>query len=270
MTDTDIAPLKDGLLATWSAGDYGKVAKALSASAEAFLSRLEGPPGARLLDIACGAGQVAIPAARAGAEVTGLDLVPAWIEQARARAEAEGLPARFEVGDAEALPFADAEFDVTLSLIGAMFAPRPERVAAEMLRVTRRGGRIAMGNWTAEGFVGGFFAAVAAHVPPPDMPSPLLWGEEETVRTRFGDGVSDLRMERHMHRFDYAMPPEEIAAHYAANFGPVNRAVAALDPAGRESLLADLAALWREANQTGRDDRVVVDAEILEVQATRA
>lgn len=270
MTQTDIAPLKEGLLATWSAGDYGKVATALSASAEAFLARLEVPPGARLLDIACGAGQVAIPAARAGAGVTGIDLVPAWIEQARARAEAEGLAARFEVGDAEALPFGDGDFDVTLSLIGAMFAPRPERVAAEMVRVTRPGGKIAMGNWTADGFIGSFFRAVSAHVPPPDMPSPLLWGDEETVSARFGDAVSELRMERRMHRFEYAMPPEEIAAHYAANFGPVNRAVAALDPAGQEALLADIAALWREANQTGLSDHVLVDAEILEVQAVRA
>jgi ubiquinone/menaquinone biosynthesis C-methylase UbiE len=126
-----------------------------------------------MLDVACGAGQIAIPAARAGARVTGIDIASNWIEQARSRAKAEGVDVRFEEGDAELLSFEDAAFDLVLSLIGAMFAPRPERVAAELVRVCRPGGRIAMANWTPEGHVGQMFKIIGKHVPPPLMASPL-------------------------------------------------------------------------------------------------
>jgi SAM-dependent methyltransferase len=130
-------------------------------------------------------------------------------------------------GDAEDLPFEEGAFDVVASLIGAMFAPRPERAAAEMLRVCRPGGRTVMGNWTPDGFVGAFFRTVGAHVPPPEMPSPLLWGTEAAVRERFGDGVSELTATRTAHRFDYPWPPERVVAHYRKNFDPVIRAVRA-------------------------------------------
>lgn len=264
----EIGDLKQRLHGTWAAGDYGKIARGLQRSAEAFLDDIGVQPGEELLDIACGAGQLAIPAARAGARVTGLDLAEQWIEQARERAAAEGLEARFDVGDAEALPYDDAGFDVIVSLIGVMFAPRPEVATAEMLRVCRPGGRIVLGNWTAEGFVGEFFRTVAAHVPPPDMPSPLLWGNEDTVRERLGPHVSELRLARRMLHFDYPMAPPEVAHHYFAHFGPTRKAWESLDEDGRQALHADLESLWQRHNQAD-DGTTQVDGEILEVIATR-
>lgn len=264
----ELGELKQRLHGTWSAGDYGQIARGLQRSAEAFLDRIGVQAGDELLDIACGAGQLAIPAARAGARVTGLDLAEQWIEQARERAAAEGLEARFDVGDAEDLPYDDARFDIVVSLIGVMFAPRPEVATAEMLRVCRPGGRIVLGNWTAEGFVGEFFRTVAAHVPPPDMPSPLLWGSEDSVRERLGPHVSELRLTRGMLHFDYPMPPDEVAHHYCVHFGPTKMAWESLDEAGRQALFADLESLWRRHNQAD-DDSTRVDGEILEVVATR-
>lgn len=269
-TSTDDPALKDRLRATWAAGDYARIAEPLAASAEAFLDRLRVEPGERLLDIACGAGQIARPAARRGARATGVDIVEALVREGATRARQEGLDVRFEVGDAEALPFEDASFDHAISLIGAMFALNPDRVAAEMLRVTRPGGRIAMGNWTPEGFIGDFFRTVAAHVPPPPMPSPLLWGNEEVVRERFGDGVRDLVAEPTTYRFRYPMPPEAVVEHFRENFGPVVTAMGKLDAAGRAALEADLVALWRGANEADGEDEVIVHAGILEVRATRA
>lgn len=271
MTDgpQNIDALKSRLEAIWTAGDYGVIASGLEKSAEAFLARIPLAPGERVLDVACGAGQLAIPAARNGARVTGLDLAENWIAQARARAAAEGLEVRFDVGDAEDMPYGDGEFDLVISLIGVMFAPRPERATAELLRVCRPGGRIVLGNWTPEGFVGEFFRTVARHVPPPDMPSPLLWGDEAVVRERLSEEVADLRIARNFLHFDYPMAPSAVAAHYLEHFGPTRQAAAALDDAGRASLLADLEALWSRHNDAS-DGTTQVDAEILEVVARKA
>src|ERR687893_2386865 len=151
---TEMETLKARLKATWMSGDYGTFAKYLEPGALEFLGRLRVEPGTEMLDVACGAGQISIPAARDGARVTGVDIATNSIERARARAQDEGLDARFDEGDAEELPYGDASFDVVVSLFGAMFAPRPERVAAELVRVCRPGGRIAVADWTPGGFVG--------------------------------------------------------------------------------------------------------------------
>jgi len=147
----EMESLKTRLRTTWMSGDYGYFAKYLLPGAMDFLNRLDIAPGTRMLDVACGAGQIAIPAARAGVDVTGIDIAANLIDQAQARARAEKLDVRFDEGDAERLPYADASFDLVVSLIGAMFAPVPERVAAELVRVCRPGGRIVMANWTPEG-----------------------------------------------------------------------------------------------------------------------
>lgn len=267
----DLATLKETLHHVWSAGDYGEVAKALELGSQDFLARIPVEPGARVLDLACGTGQLALPLARAGARVTGIDIAEPQISKARARATAEGLDIRFEVGDAEDISHDDGAFDLVISLIGAMFAPRPERAAAEMLRVCRPGGRIVMGNWTADGFVGGFFRAVAAHAPPPDIPSPLLWGDPDTVRQRLGPGCREVTTTPCPIRFRYDTGPAGVAAHYACNFGPVVSAMEGLDGAGRKALLADLEALWADANQAAEPEhQTIVDAELLEVIATRS
>jgi SAM-dependent methyltransferase len=265
----EMETLKARLKATWMSGDYGTFAKYLEPGAMEFLERISVPAGAEMLDVACGAGQISIPAARAGARVTGVDIATNSIEQARARAQDEGLDARFEEGDAEELPYGDASFDLVASLIGAMFAPRPDRVASELVRVCRPGGRIAMGNWTPEGFVGQMFKVIGGHVPPPAlMPSPLLWGDEATVRGRLSDGVAELTLTKRRYPFHYPFPPAEVVEHFRTYYGPMNRAFNTLDEAGGDALRGDLERLWTEHN-TGTDGTTRYDSEYLEVVALR-
>src|SRR5215467_1447925 len=156
-TSAEFEQLKAKLKTTWTTGDYDTFSRYMEEGAVEFYQSLGVKPGAKLLDVGCGAGQVALIAARAGANVTGCDIATNWLEKARARAAAEGLTAIFEEGDAESLPYPDASFDVVTSIFGAMFAPRPERVAAELTRVCRPSGMIAMANWTPTGFVGQMF-----------------------------------------------------------------------------------------------------------------
>lgn len=268
-TTPEVEALKARLKTTWNTGDYGAVAAYLESSAAEFLARIPIEPATRVLDVACGSGQAAIPLAKAGAEVTGVDIAPQSLEQARARAKAEGLDIQFDEGDAEMLPYEDASFDLVISLIGAMFAPRPERVAAELVRVCRSGGRIVMANWTPEGFIGLFLKTVGRHVPPPSlMPSPLLWGDEATVRQRLSEGVADLQLTKRIYPFRYPFPPSEVVEHYREYYGPVNRAFAALDAAGQKALSDDLEKLWTEHNRA-TDGTTYVEAEILEVVAVR-
>ena len=265
----EMEALKTRLKATWMAGDYGTFATYLEPSAMEFLARLRVEPGTRMLDVACGAGQISIPAARAGARVTGVDIATNSIEQARVRAREEGLDARFDEGDAEMLPYEDASFDLVTSLFGAMFAPRPERVAAELVRVCRPGGRIVMGNWTPEGFIGQLFKIIGHHVPPPpQMPSPLLWGDEATVRERLSEGVADLSLTKRQYPFHYPFPPAEVVEHFRTYYGPMNRAFNALDDAGQDALRRDLEQLWTEHN-SATDGTTRYDAEYLEVVALR-
>ena len=149
--------LKARLKSIWMAGDYDRFSRYMESGAREFYERLPVAPGCRFLDVGCGSGQLALMAAKDGLEVTGVDIAGNWVERARARAQGEDLRARFEEADAEALPFEDASFDVVASLIGAMFAPRPDLVAKELLRVCVPGGTIAMANWTPQGFVGQMF-----------------------------------------------------------------------------------------------------------------
>lgn len=266
----EMAALKAKLKVTWMAGDYGYFAKYLEPGAVEFLERLDVQPGMRLLDVACGAGQLAIPAARAGAKVTGVDIATNSIEQARARARAEGLPVQFDEGDAEMLPYEDQSFDLTVSLIGAMFAPRPDLVASEMIRVTRPGGQIVMANWTPSGFVGQMFKIIGKHSPPsPLMPSPLKWGDEETIRERFSSGVSNLRLTKRLYTIDYPFSPGEVTEFYRSFYGPINRAFAGLDAEKQTALREDLERLWTEQRRS-HNGVARYEYEYLEVAAVRA
>ena len=175
----DLEAIKARARATWMAGDYPRVARLTEPAANEFVARLQLKPGMKVLDVACGSGNLAIPAAKAGAIVTGIDIAPNLLDQARARAAGETLDIRFEEGDAEDLPFEEGAFDVVLSMFGTMFAPRPEVVAGELTRVCRQGGRIALASWTPSGFIGELFRVTSRHVPPPaGVPSPLMWGDE--------------------------------------------------------------------------------------------
>ena len=274
MQSTQMSPemetLKSKLRATWIAGDFGEIAKSIEKGAEEFVQRLDLQPGMKVLDVATGTGNLAIPAAKTGADVTGIDIAPNLIEQATANAEAQGLKAKFEVGDAEALPYDDNTFDVVMTMFGAMFAPRPDVTAGELLRVTKPGGLVTMANWTPEAFVGKMFKIGSKHVPPPPgMPPPVLWGNEDTVRQRLSDGVSDLKMERRKIMFTFPFGPAEVVEHFKKYFGPTNKAFANLDDAGQAALRKDLEDLWTEANQA-TDGTTLVEGEYLEVRATKA
>src|SRR5437588_6692919 len=246
----DIAALKTKMREAWMAGDFGVIARYAEAAEEEFVARLKVTPGTRVLDVACGTGNTAIPAAQAGAKVTGVDIAPNLIAQAQQRARQAGVTAEFREGDAEQLSFPDAAFDVVISVFGAMFAPRPERVASELLRVCRPGGMIAMANWTPSGFVGTMFALNAKHVPPPPgIPAPSLWGDENVVRQRFGNGVRQIKLTRVMCDFRYPFPPAEVLQLFRKYFGPTQVAFSKLDAKGQAAMAADLERLWTEHNQ---------------------
>ncbi len=267
---TEMQALKDRLRAAWIAGDFGVIARSIEEGAAEFIDGLGLKPGTRLLDVACGTGNTAIPAAKAGAIVTGVDIAPNLIEQAIGRAATEGVDAKFDVGDAEAMPYEDGSFDVVTTMFGAMFAPRPDVTAAELKRVCRSGGLIAMANWTPEAFTGQMFKLGAKHVPPPPgMTPPVLWGSEDVVRERFSTGISDLQLNRIKIMFLYPFGPAEVVEQFRLFFGPTVKAFASLDAAGQEALEADLIGLWTENNRA-TDGTTQVESEYLEVRATRA
>jgi SAM-dependent methyltransferase len=265
---TELESLKSRMKATWMSGDFDRVAQVYAPCAQAFVGRLTLKPGERVLDVACGSGNLSFPAARAGADVTGLDIATNLVQTARGRARAEGLHVYFDEGDAERMPYGDSSFDVVMTMFGAMFAPRPEEAAAELLRVCRPGGRVAMANWTPSGFIGRMFKATAAHVPPPDIPSPLLWGDEATVRARLREGVSELHFNLRTVAFRLPLTPEQTVDFFREWYGPTLRAFASLDEGGRAELRRDLTSLWSEHN-LATDGTTHVESEYLEVVATR-
>jgi ubiquinone/menaquinone biosynthesis C-methylase UbiE len=270
LATSDFAELKSGLKASWIAGDFGQVANFTAAEAEKFVTRLGIAAGARVLDVACGTGNTAIPASRAGASVRGVDIAPNLLSQARKRAATEGLEIGFDEGDAEELPYSDQSFDVVLTMFGAMFAPRPDRVAAELVRVCKPGGLIAMANWTPEGFVGKSFQVTAKMVPPPpSVPPPVLWGDEQTVRQRFSNATSTLNLVRQKAQFKYPFMPKEVVEFFRRYFGPTQTAFSRLDEAGQTALAAQLESLWTEYNSAS-DGTTSVEAEYLDVRAIRA
>jgi SAM-dependent methyltransferase len=192
------------------------------------------------------------------------------VEQARENAQREGLKAQFDEGDAEALEYMDESFDVVATMFGAMFAPRPDVTSTELLRVCKRGGQLAMANWTPAGFIGQMFKATAAHVPPPPgMPSPVLWGVEEQVRERLGADISSLQTNLRHVSFKFPFPPADVVEHFRNYYGPTQKAFGALDENGQAELRRDLEKLWADHNRM-TDGTTDVESEYLEVIATRA
>ncbi len=266
---TEIDALKAKLKATWSAGDFDKIAQTYALGAADFIARLALKPGTRVLDVACGSGNLSFPAAQAGAIVTGIDIAPNMIATARARAATEGVKIQFDEGDAEQLPYEEASFDVIVSMFGAMFAPRPELIVAELARVCRSGGQLAMANWTPAGFIGQMFKRTASHVPPPaGMPSPVLWGDQTTVSERLQEQFTSLQLTPRKMPFTMKMTPPEVVEYFRQWYGPTQRAFAALDEAGQAALRYDLEQLWAQHNQA-TDGTTHVEAEYLEVLAQR-
>ncbi|HVJ05274.1 MAG TPA: methyltransferase domain-containing protein [Candidatus Saccharimonadales bacterium] len=256
----------------WMAGDFGVVARTISADAESFVTGLAIPAGVHVLDVACGTGNLAIPLARQGAQVTGVDIATNLLAQARERANAENLGATFDEGDAEQLPYADASFDIVVSMFGAMFAPRPELVAAEFARVLKPKGLLAMANWNPASFSGQMFKVTSRHIPPPPgIAAPVLWGDEVTVRKRLAPYFVDVQTQIIPIDFDLPTNPAGAVAFFRKYFGPVQAAFNRLDEAGQEAFAADLESLWSRANVApDPDTHTLIRNEYLQVTATRA
>ncbi len=255
--------------ATWEAGHYATFATYMEPGAVDLLETWGVEPGQSLLDVGCGAGQLAIPAARMGLQATGVDIAANLVAAARERARVEGLSARFDEGDAEALAYDDDSFDVVASIFGAMFAPRPERVAAELLRVCRPGGRILMGNWTPDSFPAHMFKTVARYVPPPpNLTPPTRWGVEGVVRDRLAD-AAEIRVEKRLYtRWVYPFPVPDVVSFFAEHFGPMVRANAALDQKRRDELRTDLLQVYERFNLS-TNGHTQLEGEFLSVEAVR-
>jgi len=266
----DLEAVKQVQQRTWSDGDFAMVANLIMDVAESLVEALDIVPDERVLDVACGSGNGAIAAARRSwGNTVGVDYVPALLERGRERAAADRLEIEFVEGDAESLPFEDGEFDVVLSIFGAMFAPDQEKAAAELLRVCKPGGRIGMCNWTPEGSVGRMFQTVAGHAPPPPgVPSPLAWGSEERLRELFGDGVSELRVEERRAREAFRSA-DHFVDFFRTYFGPIKVAFERVGADGGEALAADLRN-YIEADRIEDPRAIVVEPEYLQVIATRA
>ncbi len=269
-TAPDNAALTAAEQRVWSAGDFSMVGSLVIYASECLAEALAIVPDERVLDVACGSGNGAIAAARrAWGNTVGADFVPALLERARERAAAERLDIEFVEGDAQDLPFADASFDVAMSIFGAMFAPDQERAAAELLRVVKPGGRIGMANWTPDGSLTDFFAILTKHTggPPPGTVPPVLWGSEERVRELFGDGVSELRFERRVSRQAFRSP-EHYLDFFRTYFGPLRSAFEKVGPAGAPALEAELRAYLETASTDPR--ALVLEPDYLQVVAIRA
>jgi SAM-dependent methyltransferase len=263
--------VKQNIRDVWMAGDFGKIAKGNVREAEAFVGRLDLPVGAKVLDVACGTGNVSLPLARRGARVTGVDIAPNLLAQARERARAEGLEISFEEGDAEQLPYPDSAFDAVITMFGAMFAPQPERVVAECARVLKVGGQLAMANFTPGGFAGRMFQLTARHVGTPmGIAPPAQWGHPMVVRGRLAPSFDKIELDLIPMQVDFPGSPAQAVMFFRTWFGPTNAAFNSLDEDGQARLAADLEDLWAEGN-TAPDPatRTLIENEYLQVVARR-
>lgn len=267
-TSPDLTELRDKQQKVWSSGDYNKIAALTVPVSEHLVDHVGVSPTDRVLDVATGTGHVALAAARRSAESVGIDYVPALLDIARRRAEAEDLVVELAEADAERLPYDDASFDVVMSAIGVMFAADHDTAARELVRVTRPGGRIGLASWTPEGFVGGILRTVGAHVSPPPGAQPATrWGTEEVVADLLGDGVHDVRSVTATVTQRFA-DGAGFADLFLTYYGPTFAAAGRLDEEGRAALRADLVAL-AESHDRGEGDGLVCDWEYRIVTATR-
>jgi len=257
--------------AAWASGDYSVVAAQIMPMAENLIDAADMPAGARVLDVAGGSGNAAIAAARAGCDVLCTDYVPSLLERARERAAAEHLDIELQEADAEALPFDDASFDGVTSVVGVMFAPDQERAAAEMLRVCRPGGTIALASWTPDSFVGDVFRLVGSHVPPPPgVKPPGLWGTEERLQELLGSGLASMGAVRRMFVFRYRSA-EAMVDTFRDFYGPTHKAFGALSEEEAGTFYDEFVELVRRHDRRGEPDGpVAVPSTYLEVVATRS
>jgi SAM-dependent methyltransferase len=267
LVSVDLGAIKAKQQAMWASGDFAVIGNTLQIVGETLCEAADVQAGSRVLDVACGNGNASLAAAHRFCRVVGLDYVPTLLARAKERADAERLGIEFVEGDAEALPFPSESFDAALSTFGVMFAPHQEKAARELVRVVRPGGKIALANWTPEGFIGRMLVAVGKHVPPPPgVASPIYWGNEQRLRELFPD-VRVIRLERRIFKFRYESTPHFISV-FRNYYGPTHKAFGALDASGQARLGDDLRALieqCRAPDTTG----LVVPAEYLEVVIER-
>lgn len=266
-TSPEIDAIKGRQQATWASGDFSVIGTSLQIVGELLSEAVEIEAGWHVLDVAAGNGNAALAAARRNAHVVAIDYVPELLEDAAARATANGLPLATEVGDAEQLPFGDRTFDAVLSTFGVMFTPRPEVAAAELLRVTRPGGRVGLASWTPTSFVAEMFNTVSRYITPPALPSVFQWGDRAAVNDLLGDGIQAVgaRTRQFVFRYESAEHFVDVFRRY---YGPTNRAFASLDVDRQDALehnLIKLARIWNWSTAGA----LAVPAEYLELVAIR-
>ena len=267
-TQPDLGTVKTRQQGAWSSGDYAIVGTTLQIVGETLCEALDLRAGQKVLDVAAGNGNATLAAARRWCEVVSTDYVPALLERGRERAAAERLAIEFREADAEALPFADASFDVVVSTFGVMFTPNQDKAATELLRVCKRGGKIGLANWTPEGFIGQLFKTIGKHMPPPaGVRSPALWGTGARITELFGAHTSSIQLERRNFVFRYRSAKHWLDV-FKTYYGPLLKTFGSLDPQAQAALTDDLLALIKRFDRSG-DKTMVVPSEYLEVVVTR-
>jgi SAM-dependent methyltransferase len=256
---------------TWEEGDYAVFASYMEAGAIEVLADWNIPSGTRVLDVACGAGQTAIPAAKHGCQVTGVDIAENLIAHARHRARKSRLDIQFDVGDAEKLPYKNHQFDRVMSMFGAMFAPSPKLVTYELGRVLKPGGSLHMANWTSGSMPAQMFKAISEVAPPPPgFISPVLWGDEATIRQRLSDSFTNILLKRKIYpQWQFPFDTNELVLFFRRYFGPVKRAFDVINKAGQENLHDTLANIYRRNSEMRNGILTITNGEYLEVVATR-
>ena len=264
----DLDAVKSKQQTTWSSGDYAVIGATLQIVGESLCEALDLRAGQKVLDVAAGNGNATLAAARRWCEVTSTDYVPALLERGRVRAQAEGWTIAFQEADAEALPFADGSFDAVMSTYGVMFTPNQDKAAAELLRVCKSGGKIGLANWTPDGFIGQIFKVIGKYLPPPaGVKSPALWGTRKRIEELFGAHAAAIETPKRDFMFRYRSAQHWIDM-FKTYYGPMLKAVTALDAAAQRALLSDIEALIDGANRA-KDGTMVVPGEYLEVVVTK-
>ena len=266
--DPNLKALKAKQQAAWSSGDYAVIGTTLQIVGEQLVEAMDLHAGQTVLDVAAGNGNVTLAAARRWCEVTSTDYVESLLARGRKRAEAEGLQVKFQIADAEDLPFADASFDAVVSTFGGMFSPDQDRTAAEMVRVCKSGGRIGLANWTPEGFIGNLFRTIGKYLPPPSgVKSPAVWGTRDWVHATFSPAALTIAAEPRHFTFRYRSA-QHFLDIFRTYYGPVLKAFAALEETGRKALARDIIELVGRFNTSG-DETMAVPSEYLEVVITK-
>ncbi len=264
----DLAAVKSKQKAAWSSGDYALVGTTLQIVGEELCEALDIRSGQSVLDVAAGNGNASLAAARRWCDVTATDYVPALLERARERAEADRLAVEFREADAEDLPFDDASFDVVMSTFGVMFTPDQDRAAAELVRVCRPGGKIGLANWTPDGFIGQLFKTIGKYIaPPPGVRSPALWGTRARINELFERSAGEIKTAQRYFAFRYQSPAHWIHV-FRSYYGPLLKAFAALDASAQAALEKDVTQLIERFNRA-EDGTMVVPSEYLEIVITR-